>query len=133
MRILLLSLVWLLLGVVTTVASAQISSPAPQPNAGSGGKPARSFVLRNLSGGPITQAQVVTTDGQTVDLLRGLGPLTAAEGRNVLVPGGACIRDVHITLQNGKQLALNGRNDCDQSIIEVDPNSVRVSGSAAGR
>ncbi len=91
----------------------------------------RNYTLKNLSGQVITAAEARFANGQSKSVAPDSG-IQPQEGQSFGEDQKACLTAVTATLKDGTRLALADKpNDCELSVIIVEPKSIVVNSSAS--
>ena len=121
----------LILSLALLLAPA-LASGAEPPRAEQGGSQTlRSFVLRNRTDQPITEAHAYTTQHKDKNLTPS-GPIQPLRSSEFMIEQTECIDRVTAKLQNGRVLSLDNMQDCRNPTIVVDNQGISIETSATG-
>jgi hypothetical protein len=107
------------------------ASAADEPREERHSQTLRSFVLRNRSDQPITEAHAYTTQHKDKALTTD-GPIQPLRSQEFMVEQTECIDRVTAKLQNGRTLDLDNMQNCRNPTIVVDNEGISIETSATG-
>lgn len=91
----------------------------------------RHFSFRNETDQPIVEAQATTTAGKDLNVTEG-GPIAPRHAQNFSVPRADCIDKVRVKFADGRTLARDHLNNCNDPRIVARSGQLTVESSAGG-